>query len=222
MKNLLIVANFKSNLSLNEAQDYLNYFEKAYKDDQAKDIIFCPSYPYLFFFKNRTEKFKKVFIGAQNVSAYKEGPFTGEVNGRQLKDCCSYCIVGHSERRISFSEDKSSISDKLKNLEENNITPILCVSEIDELNVFQEGKQNIIVAYEPLSAVGSGNPSNPKEADDFAALAKKKFGCKVLYGGSVDLGNVANFTSKDNIDGVLVGGESLDPQSFIEIINNAR
>ena len=217
MKNIYIVANWKSNKTEAEALEFFSEFSKIYKPVEGKGVIICPSFTSLSSsLKFINENNLDIKLGAQNVSPFELGAFTGEVNSAQIKEFCSYCIVGHSERRGKFSEDLSMINDKIRQLEKEKITPIVCISQISQL----EGlllTDDALVAYEPLSAIGSGKPDSPQDDENIA----KEIKAKVLYGGSVNEQNVAGFTSSLSIDGVLVGEKSLDPQSFLQIINNA-
>ena len=217
MKNIYIVANWKSNKTEAEALEFFSEFSKIYKPVEGKGVIICPSFTSLSSsLKFINENNLDIKLGAQNVSPFELGAFTGEVNSAQIKEFCSYCIVGHSERRGKFSEDLSMINDKIRQLEKEKITPIVCISQISQL----EGlllTDDALVAYEPLSAIGSGKPDSPQDDENIA----KDIKAKVLYGGSVNEQNVAGFTSSLSIDGVLVGEKSLDPQSFLQIINNA-
>jgi triosephosphate isomerase len=223
MKSLIIAANWKSNKTLDEDDLFVSKFINSYKANDLKEIIICPSFTGISFISSKLKgNYGKISIGAQNVSSFSQGSFTGEVNAMQLKDFCSYCIVGHSERRINFSEDLSIINDKIKNLLEAEIAPIICVSSLDQLDgILSSINGKSIIAYEPLSAIGSKDPANPIEVNKFSREIKEKFDVKVLYGGSVNSENVSDFTNQDSIDGVLVGGESLDPISFLKIIENA-
>lgn len=219
MKKLLIVGNFKSNKTTSEALDWFDKFSKDFRANPDKEIVICPSFtsiPYLH--RSITDRALKIYLGAQNISLFEEGPFTGEINAEQIKEFCRYCLVGHSERRSNFSEDLESINKKIKNLIRQEITPIVCISELNQIEGIDDlGK--CIIAFEPISAVGSGQAEDPGSARSFAEKLRQTFPGKILYGGSVDSANVSSYTS--SFDGVLVGAESLDPQKFLEITNNA-
>ncbi len=219
MKDLLIVANFKSNKTDSESLSYISDFAKNYEKKDNKKIVFCPSFTSLPTFSKYAKDSENIFIGAQNVSPFDLGPFTGEVAARQLEEFCKFCLVGHSERRINFAEDDSLIEDKVRLLLESNITPILCISSLEKL-FLQENLEKCVVVFEPLESIGTGNPADPANAEKVSSEIKKKGDIKVLYGGSVDAQNVRSFTSLSSIDGVLIGLESLDETSFLEIIKN--
>lgn len=218
MSKVLIVANLKSYKNLDEAKAWLEEFSK-YKDEiqslQNKEIIICPSFPYLFSFSSVISE--NIKIGAQDISPFDEGAYTGEVNAKQIKDFAQFVLVGHSERRTNFGETEDMLLKKVELSLKYGLEPIF---------LFQNKEDTIpngvkIVGYEPVFAIGSGNPDTPHNADNIANLAKAKGDYQVLYGGSVKSENVKSFTSKDNLSGVIVGGGSLDPEEFIKIIQNA-
>lgn len=222
MKSLLIVANFKSHFTLLEAKNWLFGISKNKKRLEnliGKKIIVCPSFTLLETFKNYIINENLPFgIGAQNISSRPQGAFTGEVNGAQIKDFADYVLVGHSERRSWLGEDESVVEEKIKITLEYKLTPILCVQNAE--NNIPQGVS--IVAYEPTFAIGSGNPDNPQDAQNVAKkIAGKTKLSHILYGGSVTPENVKGFTNMKNIGGVLVGADSLDPDKFLKITENA-
>lgn len=219
MKPLLIIANWKSNKNLKEAKEWLSLFIKnsVKLSLENKEIVICPPYPVLYIF-NEFKNQGLFKLGAQDISCFNNGSFTGEVNGELLKDFVEYVIIGHSERREKFNELDQMIEKKLNNALINTLDPIYCVQ--NEGMVIP--KEVNIVAYEPIFAIGTGNPDSPENANLIAGNIKKKYGTeKVLYGGSISKENVRSFTQATNLDGVLIGGSSLDPLEFIEIIKNA-
>lgn len=222
MDKLLIVANLKSYKTENEAKEWLEKFIKIKESGQnldTKEIVICPSFQLLFMFRGYTaDKSLPIKIGTQNVSPFDEGAYTGEVNAKQIKDFADFVLIGHSERRNNFGETDAMFSKKTELSLKYGLTPIFLVQGKD--NFIPQGIQ--IIAYEPVSAIGSGNPDTPENADQTASAIKTKNNAyKVLYGGSVTPENVKSFTSMPNISGVLVGGASLDPEEFIKIIQNA-
>lgn len=220
MKDLLIVANWKSNKTTNEARDWLNEFKISDINLDNKKIILCPPFTLLGFLKKEIAmKGLPVKLGAQNISEFESGPYTGEVNAVQIREFSEYVIIGHSERRKNFGDNENIISKKAHNAIGYNLLPIFCVSNVS-MNI---PKGVDIVAYEPLFAIGTGNSDTPENANEVAKKIKEnnnevKY---VLYGGSVTPGNVSSFTRMKNISGVLVGGESLDALSFLQIVQNA-
>lgn len=219
MKKVLIVGNFKSNKTEKESSEWFEKFSENYQQNFEKEVVICPSFTSLSSLsKLIEEKNLDIFLGAQDVSSFEEGPFTGEVSARQIKEFCKYSLVGHSERREKFSEDQAAINGKISNLIKAEIIPILCISEIEQLD--RVGNlENCIIAYEPMHAIGTGEPLDPSLANDTLGKLRQKKSLGVLYGGSVDSKNISNYTS--SFDGILVGTDSLDPLMFLQIINNA-
>lgn len=223
MKNLFLIANWKSNKTIEEAEKWLHDFHEILTSENVildgKEIIICPSFTVLehvnYCSKNLGLPIK---IAAQNISPFDKGAYTGEVNGKQIKEMAEYVVIGHSERRDNFSEDDELLKKKAEMANKYNIITIFCIQ-----NAQTPVPKNIdIVAYEPPTAIGTGNPDTPENADTIAKSVKEAIGMKtVLYGGSVTSENINNFTKMPNIDGALVGGSSLDPLEFLRIIKNA-
>lgn len=214
MDPLLIVANLKSNKTEEEAKTWAEELNKA--SIQNKEIVVCPSFIHLSTVRKILSPGIK--LGAQDISIFDEGPYTGEVNGKQLKEFVSYVLIGHSERRESFKEDQVTLEKKVNQAIKFGITPIFCVQ--DENTEIPENVK--IVAYEPVFAIGSGNPDTPENAKNVAdSIRKKNPNLKVLYGGSLNSENVRSFTNTQSIRGVLVGGASLDINEFTKIIEKA-
>lgn len=222
MKKVFIVANLKSYETEIEAKKWLEVFKniKNLKEDfSLKEIIICPPFTLLEHFK---EFFKsneiKVLLGAQNLSPFNEGAYTGEINAKQIKEFADYVLIGHSERRKNFNETEGVLFEKVKLALDYDLKPIYIIQ--DKEDKIPQGVE--IIAYEPIQAIGSGQPDSPENADTVAYSVKSKFGrLNILYGGSVTSQNVKAFTEKPNISGVLVGGGSLDPEEFINISKNA-
>ena len=188
MKSSIIVANWKENKSLRETNEWIGAFTILDLDLSNKQVVICPSFTLLGFLKSKiVEKNLPLKIGAQDISHLEEGPYTGEVNTRQVKDYADFVIIGHSERRQNFNETEDVISQKLEMANKTGLTSILCVSSLDQIlnqkSFILNTVKDIIIAYEPLSAIGSGNPDTPENADDMANKIKKELGSvKVLYG----------------------------------------
>lgn len=223
MKKLLLVANWKSNKTIKESEEWLHGFhEKFFSEDpdlKDKEIIICPSFTVLehvnYCLKNLN---LPIQLGAQNISPFYDGAYTGEVNGKQLKDLVKYVIIGHSERRDNFGEQDKMLEKKVEMANNAGIEPIFCIQ-----NAQTPIPQNVrIVAYEPPTAIGTGNPDTPESAEDVAQKVKEKAAIQILlYGGSVTSHNINNFTEMENISGALIGGASLDPLEFLQIVKNA-
>ncbi len=219
-KKSYIIANWKSNKTETEAKDWLQRFTIYDLGFANKEIIICPSFTFLSILKSYILNHKSSFrLGAQDISPFTEGSYTGEINGEQIKEFADYVIIGHSERRSNFLENQELLEKKVKMAQKHNLVPIFCIQN-EETPIPMRVE---LVAYEPISAIGTGNPDTPENADKVAGKIKKKNKTVkyVLYGGSVTSKNVNNFTQMLNIDGVLVGNASLDASEFLEIIQNA-
>lgn len=237
MKKLYIVANWKSNLTKEEARKWfeeeanIEIFimhvmimrrDKPPKDSDTEnnEIIICPPFTLLSYLKTLIEEKKVPFkLGAQNVSSFDSGAYTGEINAKQIKDFGDYVIIGHSERRNNFGENDDELIKKVRQALVNGLMPIFCIQ--NETTPVPDGVK--IVAYEPPSAIGTGNPDTPENAEKVAEAVKSKYKDVevVLYGGSVTSENIKQFVDMENINGVLVGGASLDPVKFAALMKNA-
>jgi triosephosphate isomerase (TIM) len=233
-KKTIIVANWKSNKTESEAKEWL-FAMSGLKDLDLsnKEIIICPSFTLLPAMKAYVEE-KKLLIklGTQDISAFGEGAYTGEVNGRQIKELVNYVLIGHSERRKFFHETDEDVIAKFKRLIENNITPILCIADMEQMDryismdtLIKNKADDIIFVYEPPSAISKGGQfraESPEIANQNAGRISQRIGKKVitLYGGSVNIKNAGTFFKSDNLSGGLIGKASLDPKEFYEIIQN--
>jgi triosephosphate isomerase len=221
MSKCLIVANLKSYKNENEAKTWLENFKQITELNlnlEEKEVIICPSFTQLFsFFSYFSIHNIKAKLGAQDISPFDEGAFTGEVNAKQVKDFAEFVLIGHSERRQNFNESEDMLVKKVSVAIQYGLNPIFLIQNQDDL--IPQGVQ--VVAYEPIFAIGTGTADTPENADAVAAVIKAKNKVQVLYGGSVTSDNIKSFTSRTNIDGVLVGGASLEAKEFIKIIQNA-
>lgn len=226
--NKLIVANWKLNpLTAHEAANLASKIDVVSK----YEVVLCPPMPFI-------PIIDYMHKGAQDVATQIKGAYTGQVSAPQLASLdVKYCIVGHSERR-ALGETDEVINQKLKALLDYKITPILCVGygttvSQDELEVTDvlggqlaadlEGvdPSKVIVAYEPVWAIGSGRPATPEHAEQISLYIMTKFKVKaVLYGGSVNSTNSSSFMEQHHVSGLLVGGASLLPEDFNEIISS--
>jgi triosephosphate isomerase len=213
----LVIANLKANKTWDEVSAWLDKVGPV-ATNFGGTVIFCPSHPFLASsdFKLQSSKLR---LGAQDVSPFEQGAYTGEVAASQIASLCQYAIIGHSERRQNFNETDEELNQKVQNSKNAKIEPIFCIQS--EENQIPNGVE--IIAYEPTFAIGTGNPDTPQNAKDIARKIKEKGSYTVLYGGSVSGENVKSYISKDLIDGVLVGAtNSLDPEKFIAILNAAN
>ncbi len=225
MKKLFIIANWKSHKTQDEANAWLQELRIKSHELGDKTVVVCPPFTSLPLLSEEIKKQAlSIQLGAQDVSQFDEGPFTGEISGEQEKDFCTYVLIGHSERRKNFGETDEIVVEKVKRAIDSGLTPILCISEMSQIHnsSFLIHNSKIMIAYEPLAAIGSGEADSPEHAEDMAKKIKETCGdMPVLYGGSVTAKNVHSFVAQENVDGVLVGTASLDAKEFSAIIQHA-
>ena len=248
-RRTVIAGNWKMYKTVSEAEEYAVKFLEEVGGVTDLDIVLCAPFTALHALKNELEE-SVVHMGAQNMSWVDQGAYTGEISAQMLLDvACTHVILGHSERRELFRETDEEIAKKVQKALATGLTSILCVGE--NLNVREEGKavervraqvshapsglsiedlSRIIIAYEPIWAIGTGKTASSKDAQEMSAairatltglmgLAAEKV--PILYGGSVKAENIAELMTEPDIDGALVGGASLDPLSFAKLIHNA-
>ena len=230
---MILALNNKSNLNKNEFTNYLLQLNKIVTNHK---LILCPTFLNI---PRADLENKNYLLGAQNVSSNSSGAFTGEISAEQLKEeNVKYCIVGHSERRLLQKESLKEISSKIKNLQEQNIIPILCVGETKEekednrtIDVIkreilsaienQIDIEKIIIAYEPIWAIGTGViPKNEEIKKVISEIKKILPSNKVLYGGSCNENNIKELNKITEIDGYLLGGISLKINNLQELLLN--
>jgi len=233
----LIVGNWKMNPSnLAQAKRLFSLVAKGVKNLKGVRVIICPPFLYLPYFSSKNH----LFLGAQNCFWEKTGAFTGEISPLMLKSLkVKYVILGHSERRRIFSETDVMVAKKIKTALDLKLKPIFCIGEnlkeretgktkivlkkqlkgaLSELK--KEKLNQVILAYEPVWAIGSGYPCDAEEAKEILLFLRKFFKNKILYGGSVNSQNT-RFYLEAGFDGLLIGGASLKAQEFIKIIKIA-
>ncbi len=245
-----VAGNWKMNKTLSEARELAKSIVKASFNLAGAEIVLCPPFTVLYEVAKLIEG-SSVQLGAQDIFWEDSGAFTGEISGPMLLDVgCQYVIVGHSERRQIIKENDDIINLKIKAALRNNLFPILCIGETleerekgltlsriesqienDLKNINQEEAAKIIIAYEPVWAIGTGKNATPDQAEEahqyIRKILNRKYGNElancaiILYGGSVKPENVVSLAEQDNVDGFLVGGASLDAQSFIKIIEKS-
>jgi triosephosphate isomerase (TIM) len=243
----VIAGNWKMYKTPEQASEFLHHFLPMVAGHDRDEIVICPPYIDICYVVKET-KGSNVTVGAQDLHWEKEGAFTGEICPPMLLAAgCTHVIIGHSERRQYFGETDDIVNFKLKAALEAGLIPIVCVGEVleeREANLTEDvlrrqclrafyaisGKKahNLIVAYEPVWAIGTGKTATPQMAADAHSLirgeAAKAFGqeladnLRILYGGSVKPENVKSLMAEEEIDGALVGGASLDPKSFAAIV----
>ena len=216
-----IIANWKCNpKTLIKAKQLFNSIKKVSKNTKNTEVIICPPFIYL---KEIKKLQKEVKLGAQNSCWEEKGAFTGEISPLMLKDLgCEYVILGHSERRKYFSENDDLINKRLKSALKSGLKPILCIDNISQIKEGLKGisKQKVIIAYEPIWAIGTGKACGYKEAKKFNLLMKKALGERhiTLYGGSVNSQNALGYIADSGFQGLLIGGASLNSKEFVKIV----
>ncbi len=229
MKQLFVVGNWKCNpKTLKRARKFLNGVNDHFERSEKVQVIICPPFVFIPKTVNNLNHQLNFDLGAQNCFWEKGGSFTGEVSVLMLKDLnCKYVIIGHSERRRLFKEEGEVIQKKISLCLEESLIPILCIDKISQLETGLkniEDKSKVIIAFEPISAIGTGKPYNPEKAKKMNSEIQNTFKEKqiVLYGGSVNSSNVLDFVGEDKFNGVLVGGASLDSKEFVKIIETVK
>lgn len=248
MDKKIIIANWKMRLTAVKAGQVADEFVEIYQPRPKVEVVICPTFTSI---KLVSEKIKnqEIKLGAQDCFWEPEGAFTGAVSPQDLKELgCQYVIVGHSERRSYLNETNESVNKKVKAALKQGLIPVICVGETFEER--QEGNKDfvvltqvakaiegvslnstdqLIVAYEPVWVIGSGQAVEPEEAEHTHQVIKQvlidqleasaiRGKVKIIYGGSVDSSNIKDFFNQPNIDGALVGGASLNPVEFNELI----
>jgi triosephosphate isomerase (TIM) len=246
LRTPLIVANWKLYKTVRETLAFVSKFISLTGRVYDKDIVLCPPFTALYS-AGKELSAGTVKLGAQNLFYEEKGAFTGEISPEMLKEVgCSYVIIGHSERRKYFSETDKTINLKIKKAEAYGLTPVICIGEGEEerdkgktreVLSFQMNEaligftasqvEKFVIAYEPIWAIGTGKIEKPEQTSEVIEylrnLLSSQYGYSVaskvrfLYGGSVKPENSASFLSQKEIDGLLVGGASLDPESFARI-----
>ncbi|MBL7152042.1 MAG: triose-phosphate isomerase [Candidatus Omnitrophica bacterium] len=250
MRKIIIAGNWKMYKTIKEGQELVNALKRDLYNIENIDIVICPPYTLLSCLADMLIE-SNISLGAQDLFWEDEGAFTGEVSARMLKDAgCTFVIIGHSERRQYFGEINESVNKKLKAALACGLIPIVCVGESlkeregkktfkvleDHLTnglsgINQQEVLQIIIAYEPVWAIGTGNTASSAQAEEahkyIRDLLAKLYdqetadSIRIQYGGSVKPGNISELIREADVDGALVGGASLDGASFTEIIRKA-
>ena len=248
MRRKIVAGNWKMNMLPNEAMSFINELEPYAKNAKC-EIILCVPYTDLFY-SLLTAQNTNIKIGAQNMHWEESGAYTGEIAPNMLK-CINveYVIIGHSERRQYFAETDETVNKKIKSALKHELNPILCVGETmkqrelgleeevikQQVNgalegITKEQAEKIVIAYEPIWAIGTGKVATKDDANNMIKLIRKEIellynkevanNVSILYGGSVNKNNSKELFETSDIDGALVGGASLKVDEFNEIIKN--
>ena len=252
MKNRkpMVAGNWKMNKTLSEAAELLEALKPELMGIETVDLVVCTPYIDLPL-ANEILDGSNIKVGAQNLHWEASGAYTGEVSAPMLKDLCEYVIIGHSERRAMFGETDETVNKKVVAALGSGLLPIVCVGETLEENeagqteavvdrMVREGLKGltaeeaakIVIAYEPVWAIGTGKTATPEQANDVhknvvRPILREMFGAEVgngmriLYGGSVKPGNAAELFGQSDIDGGLIGGASLKSADFVGIVQGA-
>ncbi len=246
----LIVGNWKMNLNTHEASLYLHKLADKVPVRRDVEVVIAPTLLALQSLSLQVNR-RQFKLAVQNLYWRDHGAFTGEVSATQLRGVADYAIIGHSERRHIFHESERDIRNKVQAAIRNHIRPILCIGETareradgetkevlhDQLisglaNVTSEELDEITVAYEPVWAIGTGNNALPSDVKEAVKVIRDQIkylhggtaanAMRILYGGSVTADSAADYLAIDGIDGLLVGGASLDGNAFTQIVHRAH
>jgi triosephosphate isomerase len=247
MRRKVIAGNWKMNMLPNETIDFITNLEPLVKNTE-NEVILCVPYTDLFY-ALLTAQETNIHIGAQNMHWKERGAYTGEVSAQMLSSIrTEYVIIGHSERRAYFNETDETVNLKIKSALENGLKPIVCVGETLEQresgkteeiitnqveaafkDLTKEQAENIIIAYEPIWAIGTGKTATSEDANNSVKAIRNKVkemyedetaeNIIILYGGSVKAVNAKELFEASDIDGALVGGASLKVEEFSKIVN---
>jgi triosephosphate isomerase len=239
VRKIVIAGNWKMFKTQAETQDFLREFLPHLDETpQGREVLLCPPFTDLNILTKSLHG-SRVQLGAQNVHWEDNGAYTGEIAAPMLTEIgVRYVIVGHSERRQFFGETDATVNLRLKAAQKHGLTPILCVGETkqqrdagetESLITTQLGKDlvnvdqdNLVIAYEPIWAIGTGDTCEATEANRVIGLIRSQLknpDVPIQYGGSVKPNNIDEIMAQPEIDGVLVGGASLEPASFARIVN---
>ena len=254
MRTKIVAGNWKMNKNFSEADDLLteilDMIDEKGKPEEV-DVVICPPYLYLEMASDMAED-SPVFIGAQNVSQFESGAYTGEVSAAMLRSMhVDFAIIGHSERRKYFGETDEMLLGKVNASLKHDVLPIFCCGEVlaereagkhfdvvkaqlenTIFNLDPEEFNRVIIAYEPVWAIGTGVNATPEQAQEMhffiRDLVWKKFGAEmandksILYGGSCNSKNAKELFEMPDVDGGLIGGASLTAAEFVKIVNAAK
>lgn len=247
MRKNIIMGNWKMHFTIEETEEFLNSLLPKVKNAKT-EVVVCPPFTSLALSSNIL-KGSNVKLGAQNVHFEEKGAFTGEISPNMLKNLgVSYIIIGHSERRMYFRETDETVNKKIHMCLKHKFNPVLCVGESLEekesnnmekvltrqiekafFNISEEDAKKVVIAYEPIWAIGTGKTATSSDADNIISFIRKVISgiynkevsenIVMLYGGSVKPNTIKEQMSMENIDGALVGGASIVVEDFERIVN---
>ncbi|CAH2214420.1 triose-phosphate isomerase [Tepidibacter aestuarii] len=247
MRKPIIAGNWKMHKTIKEAVEFVNEVKSEIKGTDVEAVI-CAPFTLLKDLKEASKE-TNIKIGAQNMHFEEKGAFTGEISPLMLKEIdVDYVVIGHSERRQYFNETNETVNKKVIKALEYKINPIICVGETLEqreadktkdvvkvqveealVNIDEKDIKDIVIAYEPIWAIGTGKTSSSKDANDVISYIRDVVAnvysdqtaeeVRIQYGGSVKPANVEEIMNESDIDGALVGGASLQPKDYVELVN---
>ena len=239
MRKIIIAGNWKMHKNQAESLEFVQAFKSETDNtDEVREIVLCVPFTSLTIMSKNLHG-SKILLGAQNIHWADQGAYTGEISGSMLTEIgVNYAIVGHSERRQYFGETDETVNLRLKAAQKYGIVPILCVGETKAQRDAQEtenviinqlkqdlvdvDQSNLVIAYEPIWAIGTGDTCESQEANRVISVIRQQLDNKdvpIQYGGSVKPNNIDEIMAQSEIDGVLVGGASLEASSFARIVN---
>ena len=239
MRKIIIAGNWKMHKNQAESLEFVQAFKSEIEStDEVREIVLCVPFTSLTVMSKNLHG-SKIRLGAQNIHWADRGAYTGEVSGSMLTEIgVNYAVIGHSERRQYFGETDKTVNLRLRAAQKYGITPILCVGETKAQRDAQEtenviinqlkkdlvdvDQSNLVIAYEPIWAIGTGDTCESQEANRVIGVIRQQLDNKdvpIQYGGSVKPNNIDEIMAQSEIDGVLVGGASLEASSFARIVN---
>jgi triosephosphate isomerase len=248
MRKKIIAANWKMNMTLGETAGFFETFLREIGEEKRVEIVVVPPFTALAKASDILRNSLNVKLGAQNMHWEKSGAFTGEISAAMLRELfVRFVVLGHSERRTLFGESDEIVNKKVHAAHAATLRPIVCIGEtlverdagqvetvLDRqirgslAGLTSEQLVETVIAYEPVWAIGTGRTATPQQAQDAHAFIRRKLGelwdgtvaekVRIQYGGSVKSSNTAELMAQRDIDGALVGGASLDPRGFAEIV----
>lgn len=220
MDRRYFIANWKSHFAMGDAEIYLNELKETIHtvDTEKNTLIICPSFTLLDYCSRKVSELSlPVKIGAQTVSSYEEGAYTGEVAARQIREFASFVIIGHSERRRYEHETDDDVKQKIEVAKRSDLQVIQCIQDSESF----VSEMADIIAYEPPSAIstfGTGIPDDPARIEQVLSGIDQKINGKILiYGGSVNAETIGDYAHIPNCSGFLVGSASLDAKTFLSL-----